>query len=36
MYLFKFFRTEMEDLYGREVANILGSVGPDNQFDSDL
>ena len=26
----EFMRTEMEDLYGREISNILGSRGPDN------
>ncbi|CAD8059551.1 unnamed protein product [Paramecium sonneborni] len=30
----EFMRTKFDELYGRELANILGSVGPHNQYDS--
>ncbi|CAD8144589.1 unnamed protein product [Paramecium pentaurelia] len=32
----EFMRSKFDELYGRELANILGSVGPHNQFDSNV
>lgn len=31
----EYIRTEIRDLYGKEISDILGAIGPDNQFDSE-
>lgn len=32
----EFLRSELEDLYGRELSEILGAIGPMNQFNSHM